>query len=344
MTRRGLLAGVVAVAALAGGGWAAASFAVAGGDPAESPTAAPVTTAEITRSDLVDSKTVDGTLGYAGRRVLPNEAMGTLTRTRKEGTLVRRGGWLYAVDGRPVILMYGSIPMYRTLSQGSEGKDVQQLERNLKALGYEVGTVDRYFSWRTAQAVREWQDDQNLAETGTVGAAQVIVASGPVRIAEAAAEKGDRAGQSVVTTTSTKRVVHIDLPASDQQFARLGAAVTLETPTGDTTKGTITAIGTVAQPPAQDGGESTIDVEVTADGNLGRLDQAPVTVDLQSERRKDVLSVPVEALLALREGGYGVRIAGGEVIAVETGLFAAGRVEITGTGLAEGLKVEVPAL
>ncbi|GIH29022.1 peptidoglycan-binding protein [Acrocarpospora phusangensis] len=343
MRRGGLLAGAVAVLALAGGGVAAFSLSGEAGTPSESPSAPPVATAEITRSDLVDSKTVDGTLGYAGRRVLPNQARGTVTRTRAEGSLVRRGGWLYSVDGRPVSLMYGSIPMYRTLAQGSEGKDVEQLERNLETLGYETGTVDEYFSWVTARAVRDWQEDRNLAETGTVDAAQVIVVSGAVRIAEVTAEKGDQAGQSVVTTTSTKRVVHIDLAASDQQLARLGAKVTLETPAGGTASGTITAIGTVAEPPAQDGGESTIDVEVTAEGRLGRLDQAPVTVDLQSERRENVLSVPVEALLALREGGYGVQVAGQGVVAVETGLFASGQVEITGEGLTEGMRVEVPA-
>ncbi|GAA1007214.1 peptidoglycan-binding protein [Acrocarpospora pleiomorpha] len=343
MTRGGLLAGAVAVLALAGGGVAAFALTGEAGTPSESASAAPTATAEITRSDLVDSKTVDGTLGYAGRRVLPNQATGTVTRVRAEGTLVRRGGWLYSVDGRPVSLMYGSIPMYRALSSGSDGKDVEQLERNLEALGYETGTVDEYFSWVTARAVREWQDDRNLPETGSVDASQIIIASGAVRIADVAVEKGDRAGQSVVTTTSTKRVVHIDLAASDQQLARLGAKVTLETPSGGTAKGTITAIGTVAEPPAQEGGDSTIDVEVTAEGKLGRLDQAPVTVDLQSERRENVLSVPVEALLALREGGYGVQVVGTGIVAVETGLFASGQVEITGEGLTEGMKVEVPA-
>lgn len=344
MSRRGLLAGAVAVLALGGAGVAAASLAGEAGSAAQSPSASPAATEEITRSDLVDTKTVDGTLGYAGRRVLPNQATGTVTKTRAEGAVVKRGGWLYAVDGRPVVLMYGSIPIYRPLAQGSEGKDVEQLERNLKALGYDPGTVDEYFSWVTARAVRQWQEDLNLAETGRVDATQVIVAAGAVRIAEIGAEKGDRAGASVVTTTSTKRVVTIDLAASDQHLARLGAEVTLETPTGTKSKGVITAIGTVANPPAQQGGESTIDVEVTAEGRLGRLDQAPVSVDLRSKTRKNVLSVPVEALLALREGGYGVRVPGLGVVAVETGLFAAGRVEVSGEGLQEGMKVEVPAL
>ncbi|GAB1821713.1 peptidoglycan-binding protein [Herbidospora sp. RD11066] len=335
--RRALLVGGVAVAALAGGGVAAASF-----DEPAAPPPPPVKTAEITRGDLADAETVGGTLGYENRRELPNAARGTVTWTPEEGAVVRRGKRLYSVSGKPVTLLYGTTPMYRELSTGTSGRDVRQLERNLKALGYDPGTVDDDFTWSTREAVQDWQEDLNLDETGVVGPEEVVIASGAVRVAEVTTEAGMQAGRSVIVTTGTKRVVHVDLAASDQQLARLGAAVTLETPDGRTGKGRITSIGTVARPPAQDGGEATIDVEITAQGGLGRFDQAPVDVGLTSETRENVLSVPVEALLALREGGYGVRVAG-TTITVTTGLFAAGRVEIEGAGLSEGMKVEVPA-
>ena len=40
-------------------------------------------------------------------------------------------------------VLYGTIPMYRDLGPGvANGSDVRQLERNLKALGYDPGTVD----------------------------------------------------------------------------------------------------------------------------------------------------------------------------------------------------------
>ncbi|WP_245674588.1 peptidoglycan-binding protein [Herbidospora cretacea] len=337
--RKGLLAGGVAVAALAGGGVAAASL----DRSAPPPSPAAVATAEITRGDLADAETVGGTLGYENRRELPNAARGTVTWTPEEGAVVRRGKRLYAVSGKSVVLLYGTMPMYRELTTGTSGRDVLQLERNLKALGYDPGTVDGDFTWSTRSAVRDWQEDRNLDETGVVGPEQVVIASGAVRVAEVTTEPGMPAGRSVIATTGTKRVVHVDLAASDQQLARLGAAVTLEMPDGRTGKGRITSIGTVAKPPAEPGGEATVDVEITARGGLGRFDQAPVDVGLTSETRKDVLSVPVEALLALREGGYGVKVDKGAVVVVETGLFAAGRVEIEGPGLAEGMKVEVPA-
>jgi hypothetical protein len=66
---------------------------------------------------------------------------------------------------------------------------------------------------------------------------------------------------------------------------------------------------------------------------------------MQSETHKNVLSVPIEALLALKEGGYGLQVVEGgstRVIAVEVGMFASGRVEVSGDGVAEGMKVGVP--
>jgi hypothetical protein len=88
-------------------------------------------------------------------------------------------------------------------------------------------------------------------------------------------------------------------------------------------------------------------VTVTGDDPdaLARHDHTTVTVAFTATRRDDVLTVPVAALLALAEGGYGLELVDGSatrVVAVETGLFAAGRVEVTGDGLAEGQRVGMP--
>jgi multidrug efflux pump subunit AcrA (membrane-fusion protein) len=75
------------------------------------------------------------------------------------------------------------------------------------------------------------------------------------------------------------------------------------------------------------------------------LQIASVDVELVSASRENVLSVPVAALLARPEGGFAVEIVSGAdstVSPVKTGLFAAGRVEISGDGLIEGMRVGVP--
>lgn len=83
---------------------------------------------------------------------------------------------------------------------------------------------------------------------------------------------------------------------------------------------------------------------ITPGGSTGGLDGSPVDVYFTRRKAENVLAVPVGALLALAEGGYGVELAGThELVAVETGLFADGMVEIKAGGLPAGTKVVVPA-
>jgi hypothetical protein len=59
-----------------------------------------------------------------------------------------------------------------------------------------------------------------------------------------------------------------------------------------------------------------------------------------------VLSVPVAALVALAEGGYGLQVVEGgatRYLPVEVGMFADGRAEVSGPGLADGMTVGMPA-
>ena len=78
----------------------------------------------------------------------------------------------------------------------------------------------------------------------------------------------------------------------------------------------------------------------------GHLDQAPVTVNIVSARVRNVLAVPVNALVALAGGGYAVQVVQGRathLTAVRTGLFGSTLVQVSGAGLEPGVRVEVPA-
>jgi multidrug efflux pump subunit AcrA (membrane-fusion protein) len=58
-----------------------------------------------------------------------------------------------------------------------------------------------------------------------------------------------------------------------------------------------------------------------------------------------VLAVPVQALLAASDGTYTVEVVSGtgrRQVPVSLGIFADGKVEVAGSGLAAGMKVEVP--
>ena len=344
------LTGVVAVAAVGGAVAAAVGFGGKGtGTPARS--TQPPATAEVARETLVDYKSVDGTLSYGEESTVNAHGQGTYTWLPAAGTSVDRGKALYRVDDKPVPLLYGSIPLYRRLAPGVSGADVKQFEENLRALGYTGFTVDNDYTSATADAVKRWQHALGLTENGTIDLGQVGYLSGAARVAQLKAHVGDQAGGPAYTVTGSTRLVSIDLDVSLQRLAVAGSPVTVTLPGGKAVKGKIATVGTVAtQQNNQNNGQptaSTIKVTVSLDdqNQLGTLDQAPVDVKLVAEQRKDVLTVPVAALLALAEGGYGVEVVDGgseRVVAVETGMFANGRVEVSGGGLNPGTKVGVP--
>jgi multidrug efflux pump subunit AcrA (membrane-fusion protein) len=88
-----------------------------------------------------------------------------------------------------------------------------------------------------------------------------------------------------------------------------------------------------------------VTVTIANQKRLGSLDAAPVDVDFVANRRANVLAVPVVALLALTRGGFGVQVvdeATTRIVPVKTGMFAAGQVEISGKGVAAGMRVGVP--
>ena len=65
-----------------------------------------------------------------------NQARGTYTKLPDAGDEVACGDVLYRVDDHPVLLLCGSTPAYRSLSQGATGRDVAELNANLVHLGY----------------------------------------------------------------------------------------------------------------------------------------------------------------------------------------------------------------
>ena len=356
MTRRGRRAvvtvGAVAAAALATG--TGLAFVAASGSPtaAAAPSARklPANTTTVTKETLVDTQDESGTLGYGDSKSLVNRLDGTVTRLAAAGSVVSRGGRLYDVDDDPVVLLYGSLPAYRALQTGAEGKDVQQFERNLKALGYTGFTVDKTYNSATAKAVKEWQEDLGLAETGTVEPGRIVYAGGPVRIFGTQLSVGAAAqpGSTVLTWTGTSRVISVELEVEDRRVAKVGSKVTVTLPDEKKVAGTVTAAETVVQTSDDPKADPTTKLDVTvavADSKaLADYDAATVTVGFLAGQRPDVLTVPVGALLALAEGGYGVEVVEGStshIVAVQAGLFADGRVEVSGDGLAEGDTVGV---
>lgn len=340
-----LVAALAVSAVLMFGGAAAPSGAT---DPKDR------STATITKGDLVEQTLVTGMLSYSGEQNQDGPT-GTLTSRQPAGTVVDQGQTLFSVDNRPVTLLRGELPQWRAFEWGmSDGPDVKQLETALKELGYFWGEPDEEFDGDTYDAIWDWQDANGLERTGTIGLGDIVFAPGPVRVASNDLPIGASTGpgSTVMNTTSTQKVVNVELKLQQQQLAVIGAQVEVELPGGKKVTGKISAV----EPPkpqekSNDGGEAptivpvtiTLDDPAEADG----FDKASVRVFFTSETKENVLSVPVSALLALSGGKTGVEVVqkdgSTKQVPVETGLFAGGMVEVSGDGITEGTTVVVPA-
>jgi len=456
--------------------------------PSAAPGITPIATAEITRGELVDKKTVTGTLGYSELTALRPSLTGEtamVTALAPVGAIIERGEPLYALDGQPAILFYGTVPQHRTLrfdtdvpvwveleqseaavaaaeltleletrrladaearaadldmrrtdaaasapalpefielssavaaaaaklarvkelsaaeltpsaevaaaetelarsratlaaairtldrdlaaarldavsarvaiadarvkrdalrdshaalvARAGDSADVDQLAENLAALGY-AGPLGRQ--------VRNWQQASGLPVTGTIDLSQLVIAEGPVHVAAHDASVGETLlassadRSSLLDYSGITKLVTVPLAVADQALAAVGRPVSVTLPSDLEVPGKIAEVGSVVTD-----GNIEVTVEIADQAALDGLEVASVDVDFVSERRDDVLSVPIAALLARPEGGFAVELVddgGTRLTPVDTGLFAAGRVEVTGEGIVEGLDVSVP--
>ena len=368
-------AGALAGAAVAGPGAAAAGSGHSNTTSSWSGSSSQVSTAPVTRTDLNTTVQVGGSIGFNGSDTITalGGGGGVYTWLPQPGQVIKQDQPLYSVSNQPVPLLYGTIPAYRAFNAGmSDGPDVGQLTRDLIALGYGAGlTQSNHYSSATAAAVERWQRGLGLSPTGQVPLGGVYFEPGPIRVASVAPSPGtpvQGAGSIVLTATSLTPVVTVDLDVSQEYLVKPGDAVTVVLPDGTSTVGgRIETVGTVATCPggggtgAGAGGSSpcessgsgnastpTVTITITLDSTPpgATLDQAPVNVNITTQTADNVLAAPVNALLALQDGGYGVEVVTGKtshLAGVTTGLYSGTLVQVSGSGITAGTQVEVPS-
>ena len=364
--RRWWIAGAAVLGALAG---AAAFVATSSGSGAGAPPAgAGGPTATITIQDLVQTDDQPGTLGYGDDRTAYDQLGGTVTWVPQPGDVIRPDHRLLSLDGTPVVLMNGSFPMYRSLSEGvADGSDIRELNADLVALGYDPYgeiTVDDHFSSGTADGVDRWEAAHDLTQDGQVQLGRIVFLPGSRRVASVNVSVGQTlpsgAAAAVMTTTSDRHVVTVQLDASRQTEAVVGEHVDVTLPSNAVAQGVITQVGRVAQSTGTgssqgSGGNSTsgagsapqatilVTISLRHAGRLGSLDQAPVTVAFALTTTRNALAVPVSALVATEGGGYALDVVNSNGTVVRTpvtpGSFAGGFVQISGSGIAAGMQV-----
>ena len=376
-----VLAAAAVLAAIAAIGGVAATSGAKPANAAAQPM--PATTARVEKRTLSATVPQEGTLTYRARSdgspyLVINQARGTYTNLPAVGQVISQGHVLYRVNDRPVVLLYGSTPAYRSLSAGATGPDVAELNADLVALGYaaaaQLSRTSASFGSTTITAVKKLQAAMGVAENGTLALGQAAFEPTAVRVTSVSAPPGGGAqtGETVLQGTSTTREVQMALSAAQQTDVAVGDKVSITLPNNQTTPGVVSSVGAVATCPSSSGsggsgsssaapgtdtcssansGSSTptITVGVTPShpAATGTWDQAPVQVGITTASVRSAVVVPVTALLARSSGGYAVEVVGANasnhLVPVSLGLFddADGLVQVTGSGLAAGQEVVV---
>jgi hypothetical protein len=343
----------------------------------------PVGTAQVERRTLSAMVSQAGTLTYRARAdgspySVINRARGAYTELPAAGQLIRQGHVLYRVNDRPVVLLYGSTPAYRTLSAGATGPDVAELNEDLVALGYATSAQlhprAALFRAATTGAVKKLQAALGVTQNGTLALGNAVFEPTSMRVETVSVQLGvsTQIGQTVMQATSTTRQVQVALSSSQQTSTAVGDKVSITLPNSRTTPGVVSSVATVATCPSSSGsggsGSSsaapgtdtcasgtsgsttptiTVDVTPSDPAATGTWDQAPVQVGITTASVPNALVVPVTALLARSGAGYAVEVVGAgarhHLVPVSLGLFddAEGLVRVTASGLAAGQSVVV---
>ena len=166
------------------------------------------------------------------------------------GEIVRRGQTLFAIDGEPALLLYGSTDATRAFTAGmSPGADVAELNANLDALGYGHGLTGDAFTPATAAAIRRLQVAHGENATGQLLVGSVVFEPGPIRVTSLESTVAVGAAVTagpVLSATGTARQVQIQLDPALQGQVRAGDPVTITLPNDQTTPGRITHVSSVA--------------------------------------------------------------------------------------------------
>ncbi len=326
-----------------------AGYLLATGDdtlPAETTdnSAPPVVTDTVRRQTLQQSEEFTGSLGYGDQFALPGMATGTVTWVPEEESILQPGDLLYRVDNRPTYWTRGVIPMYRELSSGTTGADVEQLQLFLQSEGFldEDFVIDAKFGPVTRSAVKEWQDARGLEKTGRVGPEQLLfLPYEAVRVATAP-RVGEQASGGVLDVT--KSDLYVSTIVNGRKKRVFEGSPTIEVRTADGSRYSATVESIEARQSQDAFGQQEYAIRLSFESNVEQR-AGEVKVAVIDVLADNAITVPARALVALVEGGYAVEKVGPDgtagYVAVTIGEFADGWVEVDGD-LTEGDVVVVP--
>jgi hypothetical protein len=207
------------------------------------------------------------------------------------------------------------------------------------------------------QAEEELEELQLAAKSETFSPTNALASETSIIVGSYITSEGSvvAANSQMYNISSTGVEVVFQIDASDQDIVSVGDSVEVELPSEERINATISYVDPVVTQ-GQNGDFIEVKLDISSTESIKVYDQAPVDVFVTSEVSQDVMYVPVNALIALAEGGYALEIYNGEsevgvfegvsgvdttYVGVEIGVFTDGFVEVSGN-ITEGMIVVVP--
>lgn len=180
--------------------------------------------------ELSNDVTLRGQIGYADStevKLTPGEGGAVVTgHVPKAGDELDAGSIALEIAGRPVFVLSGQLPAYRTLRHGSSGPDVEQLKKALRGLGISAGKGDK-FDKKLAEAVRTLYSDAGYTPAvDPTAAAGVNAARQAVRDADSAVTQAKRAlREGGAPSAATRRQWNNAVNAAEREVTVAKAAL-----------------------------------------------------------------------------------------------------------------------
>lgn len=175
MSRRvTLVLALVAVVVAAGVGWAAGARIKSPAQVAAEtePPEASLITVPVVKMVVANDVVTRGTVRFDEPEAVfapqpaDPELAAVITWVPGPGEEMDEGSVLFELAGRPTFALQGDLPLFRTVTPGDRGEDIEQLQTALTRLGFNPGVVDGIYGPETEAAVRAFYESRGYQPIG----------------------------------------------------------------------------------------------------------------------------------------------------------------------------------
>lgn len=134
---------------------------------------------------LEETRPMSVSAQWQDERPLLGRLAGTVTSvglSHERASAITEGTVLYTVDDRPVLVVTGGLPAFRSIDFGTKGRDVEQIQEFLERVGFPPGAVDGTWGSSSSAAWTSWRRSIGLPEASTIELGEVLFVPGLPRL------------------------------------------------------------------------------------------------------------------------------------------------------------------